>query len=214
MSATASFKAQAATQGCNWLFTDPYAYQYSEISGNAARSAHFESKASAPDTMPVELEGSPIASYPAELDAVDNSTSYTVASSTSRLKKSSSMIRSRFPNVREGLKYPHRRKYSPAQSELPEVVEHTHPGAKPAVHTYSSGLIPVEKLVAPPPYRGIKCPDASGLIPADENIVRPKAPASDFDSILKNIGPMSKKRRYCGPSRASRYYDRYSTDAG
>ncbi|KAI1493574.1 hypothetical protein F5X96DRAFT_621111 [Biscogniauxia mediterranea] len=223
MSATASFTAQAATQGCNWLFADPYAYQYSEISGHAAGSAPSELEGSTPDIMlshavdvtgstPVELEGSSGPTFVAELDAGRHLVPYSEIPKNSPLKKSSSLVRNRFSTARHSLKHPHVRGNIPTHSDLPEVV----PEERPTTHICPSGLMPAKQVPAaslatppPAPYTGIISPDASGLILANEG-----EPGTDFDSILRNIGPISKKRRNCGPSRASRYYDRFETNAG
>jgi hypothetical protein len=56
---------------------------------------------------------------------------------------------------------------------------------------------------------------ANGLIPVDENATTPKEPSSDFDAILRNIGPISKKGRgNKSRERSNRYYDRYSSNFG
>jgi len=56
---------------------------------------------------------------------------------------------------------------------------------------------------------------ADGLIPIDKNATTPKEPSSDFDAILRNIGPISKKGKgNKSRERSSRYYDRYSSNFG
>lgn len=164
-------------------------------------------------SAPAELEGSAGPTFVAELDAGRNLVPYSEIPKNSQLKKSNSLFRNRFSTVRQSPKHPHIRANLPTHSDLPEVV----PEARPATYTYPSGLMPTEEAATSPAplpparYTGIISPDASGLIPANEGEY---TPGRDFDSILKNIGPMSKKRRNCGPSRASRYYDRFETNAG
>ncbi|KAI5921449.1 hypothetical protein F4810DRAFT_678136 [Camillea tinctor] len=214
MSATAPFKAQAANQGSNWLFTDPYTYQYSFVSSHTAESPRCELEGSNPSIRLSHPDNYVTNNAPVELDAGHDLVPYSKTPNNSLLKKSSLLTRNRFSTARASLKHTHVRQNLPRYSDLPETV----PAAKPATRPNSLGFIPIKKTTppAPPPpqYTGIISPDASGLIPANEHDHTPNTPGTDFDAILKNIGPISKKRRYCGPSRASRYYDRYEKGAG
>lgn len=68
-----------------------------------------------------------------------------------------------------------------------------HPYAQPSLNRYNDGPIPV-----------------------DERASTPKGPSSDFDAILRNIGPVTGKKGKgnTGRQRSIRYYDRYSSNFG
>ncbi|KAI0440244.1 hypothetical protein F4803DRAFT_527994 [Xylaria telfairii] len=206
-----------ASSRASWMFTDPYAYQYSDIDPEHDVSEQMPTAGSGLS----ELEGStPTDATPHEL--ADNSLFKAVHDSHQSSREPSSLFglsRSRLSNSQTSVRHPERYAHAPVRT-----VE-SHTSVPP--QSLDSGLIlaresthtPIQRYVpdtaprhwarpSPPAY-------SSGLIPVDENASTPKEPSSDFDAILRNIGPISKKGKgNISRERSSRYCDRYSSNFG
>ncbi|KAI1823755.1 hypothetical protein F4861DRAFT_539733 [Xylaria intraflava] len=99
---------------------------------------------------------------------------------------------------------------------------------RPRQPTYDEGLIPVLEDSRSSAKYLVRGPIAaqsyarpsqpafdSGLMLADENVPKRRESSSDFDTILRNIGEVSKKGKgRVWRERGSRYYDRYSSNFG
>ncbi|KAI0870209.1 hypothetical protein GGS24DRAFT_504991 [Hypoxylon argillaceum] len=219
----ASFKSSRAS----WMYADPYAYQYSDLDPeddvpalpqgremDAAGSNLCELEGSTPTHSPrYELAADPV------LGAVREN-HHTISEPNSPC----GLSRNRLSNARRSVRYSVRRKHAmPAETTPAPYSSSVCPPQPP-----SSGLIPVVEGIPMPTQHYV--PDTTlpqkyvqpclsrytdGLIPVDENATTPKEPSSDFDAILRNIGPIPKKgKENTRRERSSRYYDRYSSNFG
>ncbi|KAI1741924.1 hypothetical protein F4680DRAFT_446471 [Xylaria scruposa] len=206
-----------ASSRASWMFTDPYAYQYSDINPEHDVSG---SKVSAGSDLS-ELEGCtptdmPRYELPANqlIEAVHDS--HQIPSEPSSLY---GLNRSRVSISRTSVRYSNRREHSSVRTAVPHTVSSSYsdPGLIPVgegIHTPAQHPMPnttaSHQLArpSPPAY-------AAGLIPVDENATTPKEPSSDFDAIFRNIGPIPKNGKgNIGRERSSRYCDRYSSNFG
>ncbi|KAI0547530.1 hypothetical protein F4679DRAFT_553883 [Xylaria curta] len=206
-----------ASSRASWMFTDPYVYQYSNINSEHDVS---ESKVSA-GSDPCELEGcaptdTPRYELPANqlIEAVHDSHHI-----PSEPNSPCGLNRSRVSISRTSVRYSNRRGHSSARTAVPHTVSphHSDLGLIPVGEgTHTPAQHPVPNTAAshqwpqpsPPAY-------ATGLMPVDENATTPKEPSSDFDAILRNIGPIPKDNKgSIGRERSSRYCDRYSSNFG
>ncbi|KAI1085363.1 hypothetical protein F5B20DRAFT_191 [Whalleya microplaca] len=195
--------------------------------------ARFELEGSSPTTSSdgerAELEGSSPDRSPVELEA-DN-THYarprprpratSIAGGLDSRSSPSVLARNRFANVRVSRKYPHTHRRAESCA-LPEVV-----APAPLAITKAKVTLPVEEKIAVVPElqhqqqqrqrQGQGKGQRLSVLTCDPGlmVVGEDMPPSDFDEILRNMGPMHKKGK-SGSSyvRGSRYYDRYSTNFG
>ncbi|KAI1421808.1 hypothetical protein F5Y12DRAFT_718076 [Xylaria sp. FL1777] len=205
----------------SWMFTDPYVYKYSDVDVEDNIPLISPGQQSViVDSTPCELEGSaPTDTIRYELAAKPLVASIRDSHQTSDEppKSPCGLSRSRFSNAHKSLRYPDRRGHTRVISLHTSPAPYSNPGLIPVVEDAST---PVQHYVpdtaAPPRYVRPSPPAyADGLIPLDDNATTPKEPSSDFDAILRNIGPISKKGKgKTGRERSSRYYDRYSSNFG
>ncbi|KAI1313133.1 hypothetical protein F5Y03DRAFT_156167 [Xylaria venustula] len=225
----ASSESRPCSHRASWMFTDPYAYQYSDV--DAENDDHVDippaELGSTSSSTVCELEGSgPTHTLRYELPAGPSVAGVqTKPHINNELSKAPSGLSSNHPsstrsNVGSSDWQDHVRSLSVHEVSAP--FRHRQCPPQPA----SSGLIPVIEdaplqshhysPVAPP--RSIRPSPpgyADGLIPVDANAPTPKEPSSDFDAILRNIGPIPKKKKgNTSRERSSRYYDRYSSNFG
>ncbi|KAI1749319.1 hypothetical protein F4782DRAFT_549858 [Xylaria castorea] len=199
----------------SWMFTDPYAYQYSDVDPENDVS---ESKVAAGGD-PYELEGcTPTDTTRYELAAIQLIEAVRESHQIPNEPTSPcGLSRSRLSNSRTSVRYSARRGHSPvhrAGSHTPMAPYYPDSGLILVVEgTQTPVQHSVPDIAAPP--RPSPPSYAAGLIPVDENATTPKEPSSDFDAILRNIGPISKKEKgNIGRERSSRYCDRYSSNFG
>ncbi|KAI8953444.1 hypothetical protein F4801DRAFT_537650 [Xylaria longipes] len=208
-----------ASSRASWMFTDPYVYQYSDVDLEhdvseprvAAGSDPCELEGSTPtDTTPYELAANPL------IETVRDS-----RQSSSEPSSPCGLSRSRLSISRTSVRHSDRRGHASVSKAGSHTAMSPHPSdsglipAQESAHTpaqfYASGPAASHHQWArpsPPAY-------ATGLIPVDENATTPKEPSSDFDAILRNIGPISKNGKgKIGRERSSRYCDRYSSNFG
>ncbi|KAI1129275.1 hypothetical protein F5Y10DRAFT_264267 [Nemania abortiva] len=225
----ASSKSPSCSSRASWMYTDPYAYQYSEISSeDDMLTVSQGGRMVTAGSDLCELEGSTPTDITSRYELAADPLPQAVREEYETLSEPSSpcgLSRNRLSNARRSVRYSDRRK-------LVARDVHTTP-APNSSRTYcpqppSSGLIPViEDVSIPAPHYTpgaapcLQHPQASppryadGLIPVDENASTPKEPSSDFDAILRNIGPIPKKGKgNTSRERSSRYYDRYSSNFG
>ncbi|KAI0195660.1 hypothetical protein EV127DRAFT_477382 [Xylaria flabelliformis] len=206
-----------ASSRASWMFTDPYVYQYSDIN---PEHGVFESKVSA-GSDPCELEGctptdTPRCGLPADqlIKAVHDNHQIPKPSSPCGLD------RSRVSISRKSVRYSNRREHLSVSMAGPHTSmspQHSVLGLKPVGEsTHMPAQSSVPDVIAPHQWARPSPPAyAAGLMPVDENATTPKEPSSDFDAILRNIGPISKKGKgNIGRERSSRYCDRYSSNFG
>ncbi|KAH8167968.1 hypothetical protein CIB48_g243 [Xylaria polymorpha] len=201
----------------SWMFTDPYVYQYSDIDSEndvserrpTAGSGPCELEGSTPtDATPHELAANPLIRAVHDSRQSSRGPSSPCGLGRSRLSISRSSVRHS-----EGYGHASVRTAKPHTSMPPQ---HSDPGlilARESTHTLAQHHVPNNT----PRHRARPSPPAysSGLIPVDENASTPKEPSSDFDAILRNIGPISKKGKgNISRERSSRYCDRYSSNFG
>ncbi|KAI0487645.1 hypothetical protein F4859DRAFT_510215 [Xylaria cf. heliscus] len=212
-----------ASSRASWMYTDPYAYQYSAIDTeddgserDAAGSDLSELEGSTPtDTTRYELAASPLIKAARDSQRTPSEPS---GLNRSRLTKSRSSVR--YSDRRGHASAAPRTPKSPRHvySDLIPVEESTHAPAQGQTQHYvpdtttttatASSSHHQRARPSPPTYE-------AGLIPLDENATTPKEPSSDFDAILRNIGPISKKGKgKISRERSSRYCDRYSSNFG
>ncbi|KAI0972046.1 hypothetical protein F4678DRAFT_472081 [Xylaria arbuscula] len=200
----------------SWMFADPYTYQYSDIDVESDTNVLFPGQESG---APCELEGSTPTDVRYELPASPLMASVDDGDYMPEQppKSPCGLSRNRPSSTRTI------RRYSDRHGQASVLSAHT-----PPVQPSSSGLIPVSEDAAvqvqhfapntafPPPYARPSLPAyAEGLIPVDENAMMLKEPSSDFDAILRNIGPIPKKSKgKIGRERSNRYNDRYSSNFG
>ncbi|KAF2967716.1 hypothetical protein GQX73_g5849 [Xylaria multiplex] len=207
------------------MFSDPYTYQYSAIEPEHDTPATSSSQQwVAASNSPSELEGSTpthtalyeLAANPLIESAPDSYISDEPATSCG-------LSRSRLSGAQRSVRYPSRRGHT-RQPSVRVAPETNIPRSCPPQPS-NAGLIPVlehapipahhyVQETAPRQYARPSPPAyADGLIPVDDNATTPKEPSSDFDAILRNIGPISKKGKdKTGRERSSRYYDRYTSN--
>ncbi|KAI1433262.1 hypothetical protein GGR50DRAFT_514910 [Xylaria sp. CBS 124048] len=247
----------------SWMYTDPYAYQYSDLDpedefiapvqqGAAAGSAPMIANRSIPtNEVCFELEGDSPTETARNRHHVRNCMSTPCG-----------VRRSNFP-MRDGRRYSNHRespvdgpvqkppgsyagpRRQPSSSGLIPVLEdtcptvlrvprksHTYPGSYTPV--CEDGLMPVceddraptmeshrtfvqhrarDPLTTQSYTRQSQQAYNDGLMLQDESPSTSKEPA-DFDTILKNIGSISKKGKGVWRERGSRYYDRFSSNFG
>ncbi|KAI8632679.1 hypothetical protein F5Y19DRAFT_491326 [Xylariaceae sp. FL1651] len=209
----------------SWMYTDPYSYQYSDDSSTCGIPIAYSPNMVAASSDPCELEGSlPTDTVRYELAASPQiEAANTIQHTPDELSSSCGLSRNGLSSARASVKYPKRRGHArDASVQIAPCTQITRPP-----QPQESGLIPVSEGVPATnqrkvrniePYRyGKPSPPiyADGLIPVDENASTPKEPSSDFDAILRNIGPISKKEKgNKSRERSSRYYDRYSSNFG
>ncbi|KAI0454091.1 hypothetical protein F5B21DRAFT_477455 [Xylaria acuta] len=207
-----------ASSRASWMFTDPYVYQYSDVDPE-----HDVSEPKAPaGSDSCELEGStPTDTTRYELaahqpiEAVRDS--HQVPSEPS---SPCGLSRSRLSNSRTSVRYSDRRGHASihrAGHAIPTLPHRSDSGLIPVgerTHTPVQHYVP--DTAAPHQWANPSPPAyAAGLMPVDENAATPKEPSSDFDAILRNIGPISKKGKgNIGRERSSRYCDRYGSNFG
>ncbi|KAI0532796.1 hypothetical protein GGR58DRAFT_488885 [Xylaria digitata] len=211
----------------SWMFSDPYTYQYSAIEPehDAPTTSPSQQWVAASDS-PSELEGSTptdTARYelPTNLSIeiapngyIPNEPNTPCGLSRNRLSGTQRSVR--YPSCRGHTRQPSVRTTpetniprscppQPSNTGLIPVLE----DAPMSAHHYVQDTTPHRYVrPSPPAY-------ADGLIPVNENATTPKEPSSDFDAILRNIGPISKKGKgSTGRERSSRYYDRYTSNFG
>ncbi|RWA05326.1 hypothetical protein EKO27_g9781 [Xylaria grammica] len=221
-------ESRSSSSRASWMFTDPYTYQYSDIGpednipddspvpqGVAAGSDLCELEGSAPtDTTRYELAANSLIENIRDNHPIPNEPGSPCGLSRNRLS-----------NARGSLKYPGRRGSTRDRSFHITPEPYTPRSCPP--QPPNSGLIPVLEDSPTPAHHfaqdtaPIRCARpsppgyAEGLIPVDDNAATPKEPSSDFDAILRNIGPIPKNGKgKTGRERSSRYYDRYSSNFG
>ncbi|KAK5632356.1 hypothetical protein RRF57_008070 [Xylaria bambusicola] len=226
----AASETRSCSSRASWMFTDPYVYQYSDIDVDADASVTTPGGTiGAALSTPCELEGSdprstiryelPANSFVASIHTSHHTkdeqfkATYGLSRNRSSNSRISECCSDRGDRVRT---LPVYRSFAPSSSRVPP---------QPPI----SGLIPVVEdastqyqhyhMPAPtaPPRRIRPSPPgyADGLIPVDANAMTPKEPSSDFDAILRNIGPIPKKvKGSTSRERSSRYFDRYSSNFG
>ncbi|KAI1309548.1 hypothetical protein F5Y03DRAFT_65362 [Xylaria venustula] len=200
----------------SWMFTDPYTYQYSAVdvendtdvmSPGQESGAPCELEGSTPTSVRYELPAHPLIASVNDMDYIPDQPP----------KSPCGLSRHRPSSTRKSQRYSDRHGQARVSSAL-----------TPPVQPSSSGLIPVSENTAaqaqhlapntafPPSYARPSLPAcAEGLIPVDENATTPKEPSSDFDAILRNIGPITKRgKAKTSRERSNRYYDRYSSNFG
>ncbi|KAI0964993.1 hypothetical protein F4678DRAFT_454326 [Xylaria arbuscula] len=223
----ASSESRPCSHRASWMFTDPYAYQYSDVDiendthveippaelAGTAISTVCELEGSGPtDTLRYELPANPSVAGAHANPHINNEPS----------KAPSGLGCNRSPSTCSSVGYSDRR-------------DHDRPSSAPFSHKQyppqpaNSGLIPVIEdaslqsqhyYALPPaaPPRSVRPSPpgyVDGLIPVDANAPTPKEPSSDFDAILRNIGPIPKnKKGNTSRERSSRYYDRYTSNFG
>ncbi len=211
------------------MFTDPYAYQYSDVDAEDDTLAISPGQQSViSSSTPCELEGS-IPTNTIRYELAANPLALSVRDSHQMPNEPPSspcgLNRSRLSNTRTSIRYSDRRGHDRAISANTTPPPYS---SRAPPQPSSSGRIPVLQ-VAPMPVQHY-APDATepprhvrpsppayadGLIPVDDNAATPKEASSDFDAILRNIGPISKKGKgNTGRERSNRYYDRYSSNFG
>ncbi|KAI0403832.1 hypothetical protein F4802DRAFT_271674 [Xylaria palmicola] len=212
-----------ASSQASWMYTDPYAYQYSAVDSEEevpTDSSHQSGRDTGSD--PSELEGS---------TPLDTTRHELAATPVPKAVRDSQQAAGRHgvPGARESHKYLAGRARDGAAPAHTASASHFPIRAPP--QPPSSGLIPVQveahtaaaaaQRYVPRTAAPCSGPRPSGqaydtgLIPVDDNASTPKEPSSDFDAILRNIGPISKKGKgNTGRERSSRYYDRYSSNFG
>ncbi|KAJ3567275.1 hypothetical protein NPX13_g6824 [Xylaria arbuscula] len=219
---------QSCSYRASWMFTDPYAYQYSDVDNEA------------PDVPPAELIGTGVY-IPCELEGssplhyeLPAQPSTSLALNRTNLpaddeatKAPNELNRARPSSTRSSVRSSNRRDLfrSLSAHKVPAVFSSRSCPAQPT----TLGLIPViedtpthtQRYYASPPtvptrqVRPSPPGYADGLIPVDPNATTPKEPSSDFDAILRNIGPIPKKGKgNKSRERGNRYYDRYSSNFG
>ncbi|KAJ2971454.1 hypothetical protein NUW58_g9416 [Xylaria curta] len=215
-----------ASSQASWMYTDPYAYQYSDLepehdtcavsSGQQTvtnSSNPCELEGSAPqDTTCYELATNPPSTtlrdshqIPSELDGLSNS-----RPSPSRTSPIHSDRRGLARTAsRHAASGQYVSKTPPRQPDNSGLISVLHDAAAPIQHYVPHSAAPRQRVRPSPPHYDV------GLIAVDENTSTPKEPSSDFDTILRNIGPIYKKGKgNTGRERGSRYYDRYSSNFG
>ncbi|KAI0431760.1 hypothetical protein F5Y09DRAFT_354584 [Xylaria sp. FL1042] len=210
-----------ASSRASWMFTDPYAYQYSYVeAGNDVPTIFPVKQNIKVDSTLCELEGSTPTDIRYEL-AADPSTANVrdshrtpdeLPKSPYRLSRNSHSITRRVSSYLDRRchsrsRYAPRAPAQPSSSGLIPIIEDA---SMPAQRYSPATTAPYSPHVrpSPPAY-------ADGLIPVDEKARTPKEPSSDFDAILRNIGPISRKGKgNMNRERSSRYYDRYSSNFG
>ena len=226
----ATSESRSCSHRASWMFTDPYTYQYSDIDVDndspdtppaeligTAISMPCELEGSSPtDTLRYELPASPSSPLP-----VDQPNTYAI---DEPFKIPSGLSRSRPSSTRSSVLYSDKRDLFRSLSVHKVTAALSRP-TQPA----NSGLIPVledtplhtQHYYAPPPAAptGLVRPSppgyGDGLIPVDPIAKTPKEPSSDFDAILRNIGPIQKRGKgNKSRERSNRYYDRYSSNFG
>ncbi|KAI1171303.1 hypothetical protein F4777DRAFT_65038 [Nemania sp. FL0916] len=233
----ASFESPLCSSRASWMYTDPYAYQYSDISNTSNNQDSHSNDATGAEPSWGNTAGSTTTSTLCELEGSsptnDTTTRYELpAEPVSREQSPTSsapgspfgLIRSKLTRSRRSLSSSLRRRVSPDSHTHAHAHAPPRSTSTPPQQPASAGLIPVLEeegiivastepclsYVQPPPGY------VDGLIPVDENATTPKEPSSDFDAILRNIGPISKKGNGWkkGRERGSRYYDRYESNFG
>ncbi|KAI1272137.1 hypothetical protein F5Y07DRAFT_412798 [Xylaria sp. FL0933] len=205
----------------SWMFTDPYTYQYSAVEAeNNAPIISPGEQSVVTDSATRVLEDStyPLVRYELAADPLVARAHDSHQTSDEPPRGLCELSRNAHSIKRTSSRYPGRRGSSRATNAL------TAPAQPP-----SSGFIPVvadpftpaqrysPAITALPSPRAKPSPPAyaDGLMPVDENATTPKEPSSDFDAILRNIGPISKKGKgKTRRERSSRYYDRYTSNFG
>lgn len=250
MSTGPSSQLTAASGGHDWLFADPFAYQYSQIPDHV-RDLEARSNAGTARDVMCELEGSipspaehePASSAFFELDGNLPTNSLLHCCTTSppspatpavaelspenytpppgahqkqqhvaNYVKHAEISRGRYANVRLSRKYPLGHAHHRAASE--SVVQVGEKNRR-----LRQGDIP-SPLVPGPQSAGPKVPHIRGLIPIktdlyfEPGLMRVEDMSSstskkDFDSILKDIVPVTKKKSSWRHSRALNYQDKY-----
>jgi hypothetical protein len=213
----------------SWMYSDPYAYQYSNFNveddtpisqarQTGAAGGTCELEGSTPtDTVRYELAAHPLT------EATRDTGSPQTASEPS---SPCGLSRSRLTNGRASLKYSSSREHPRSASIHTAPVPYPYaprtcspqPASSSLIRTFEDAPVPAQHYVPgpQPPWQPRQSPPvyADGLMPVDEYATTLKEPSSDFDAILRNIGPISKKRGSVGRTRASRYHDRYCTNFG
>ncbi|KAI0004857.1 hypothetical protein F4779DRAFT_599079 [Xylariaceae sp. FL0662B] len=224
--------------GGNWLFTDPYAYQYSDIPeedqvhayntsttprSQDTSSDRFELEGSSPTTasegrgLRAELEGSSVEHSPVELEADCHLTPRlnTPPDAPALQARTPSMLaRNRFANVRVSRKYPHRRAGSAASPcVLPEVVVAEPPPASRPTAKARLSHTPLPQAVVDKVASPLLPLRPRSMIAACDSgliLVGEDTPPSDFEGILRNISPLhNKKEKRLGSSSANVRGSRY-----
>ncbi|KAI0118225.1 hypothetical protein GGR51DRAFT_554717 [Nemania sp. FL0031] len=224
-----SSQSPSCSSRASWMYADPYAYQYSEIDSEddiPTVSSGWQMVAAGSSLC--ELEGSTPTSMTSRYELAADPLMQTIREDYKTGSEPNSpcgLSRNRLSNARRSVRNSDRSKRGTRDI-------HTTPSPYSS-RTYSpqppsSGLIPViedntlpVQHYAPPTashrhYAQASPPRyADGLIPVDDKASTPKEPSSDFDAILRNIGPITKKGKgYASRERSSRYYDRYSSNFG
>lgn len=215
------YQSQSSSSRASWMYSDPYAYQYSDVipEQDFPSSPYPDEYAAGSTSIPYELEGSsPLDTRRYELSA--NPRVDAVRDNESPISEPSSLCglsRSSLSTIHKSVRYQNRHDPSRRASVRGQ--------ATPASQPDSSGIIPVLENAPAGTYVPESLPHcgprpsppgySDGLIPVDENATTPKEPNSDFDAILRNIGPISKSGKgNKGRERSSRYYDRYTSNFG
>ncbi|KAJ8120869.1 hypothetical protein O1611_g10253 [Lasiodiplodia mahajangana] len=221
----ASSTSPLGSSRASWMYADPYTYQYSEIDPEDDMPAVSPNQqAIAAVSGPCELEGSTPTDTTPRYELAANPLLQAIREDHKTKSEPSSpcgLSRNRLSDARRSVRHSDRRKQGTRDV-------HTMPSPY-----YSSGIYPPQQppiipvaedaptldVPAAPPQRQYPQPSPplypDGLIPVDENASTPKEPSSDFDAILRNIGPIPKKGKgNTSRERSSRYYDRYSSNFG
>ncbi|KAI1160183.1 hypothetical protein F5B18DRAFT_633530 [Nemania serpens] len=220
-----SFSSRAS-----WMYTDPYAYQYSDIGFEdviPAVSAGQQRIAAGSNLC--ELEGSTPTDMTTRYELAASPLSEAIRDSPQircELNGPCGVSRSRLSNGRASLRYSDRRRHTRDARAAPA----PYSPESYSLHPASSGLISVaeDAPISFQPYTSSNTspsrpnPQLSssrytdGLKPMDEHASTPKEPSSDFDAILRNIGPVSGKKDKGNTrrQRSIRYYDRYFSNFG
>ncbi|KAI1348879.1 hypothetical protein F5Y01DRAFT_328159 [Xylaria sp. FL0043] len=215
------FPKSWSSSRASWMFTDPYTYQYSavEAENNAPITSPGEQSLVTDSTTRVlEDPTHPLVRYELAADQLVARAHDSHQTPDGPLKDPCGLRCNAHSITRTSSRYPSRCGSSRATNALTAPAQPLSSGLIPAVedpytpaHRYSpaaAALSSPRAKPSPPAY-------ADGLMPVDENATTPKEPSSDFDAILRNIGPISKKgKAKTRRERSSRYYDRYTSNFG
>ncbi|KAI0808718.1 hypothetical protein GGR55DRAFT_182153 [Xylaria sp. FL0064] len=205
----------------SWMFTDPYTYQYSavEAENNTSSISPGEQSVVTDSTTPVLQDPTlPLVRYELAADPLVIRAHDNYQTPDGPPKGPCELSRNAHSITRTSSRYPGRRSSSRATNALTAPAQPSSSGLIPVIEDpYTPAQSYSPAITALPSPRAKPSPPAyaDGLMPVDENATTPKEPSSDFDAILRNIGPISKKGKgKTRRERSSRYYDRYTSNFG